>query len=276
MADQANLIIYPSNYSELFNVWNRNPTAELLAGGTALIREQGKLALDLPPVILSLEKIEEMQRISRSERYIEIGAMVKLSQVLNLGTIVPAALRRCLEHIAGPQFRNMATLGGNLCFSGGCLDSAAALTALDAQFELRNAHFSRWISASRFFATQGTTALTPHELLARIRVPLDDWDYTACKKFAGQANLSKVVVFLAKTQKNILSDIRIVYKTNVLWRDKDSESMLIGKPLPLNQSAAAEFTGKWETFLNGIPNVDELSRKELINFIKINMYNLSE
>ena len=276
MADLFNLVIYPLNYTELFTAWKRYPKAELFAGGTALIREQGKSIIDLPPVILSLDTIEEMQKISRSERYIEIGAMVKLSQILNLGTIVPAVLRRCLENISGPQLRNMVTLGGNLCFPGGRLDSSAALIALDAQLELRTSQSARWVSAPWFFAVQGKTALNPQELLTRIRVPLDEWDYTAYKKFSGQAHLSKAVIFLAKTQKNILSDIRIVYKTDVVFRYKDSESILIGKNLPLNQKIAADFTGKWESFLCSIPNVDELSRKELINFIKINIHNLSE
>jgi CO/xanthine dehydrogenase FAD-binding subunit len=217
-----------------------------------------------------------MHRISRSERYLEIGAMARLSQIIDLGKIVPAALRYCLENIAGPQLRNMATIGGSLCFRGGRLDSSAALTALDAQYELRSAQSSRWISASRFFASPDLSALKSQELLTRIRIPLDDWDYSAYKKFAGQAGYSKVVVFLAKTQKNVLNDIRIVYKTDTLWRNKDSESILAGKHLPLNHRIAADFIKSWESFVSGLHNVDELSRKELINFIEMNINNLSE
>ncbi|MDR2718983.1 MAG: FAD binding domain-containing protein [Treponema sp.] len=276
MADQLNLVFFPSSYSELFSAWSRYPIAVPYAGGTALIREQGRPILELPSIILSLEKLEEMSRISRSERYLEIGAMAKLSQIIDLGKIVPAALRHCLENIAGPQLRNMATIGGSLCFRGGRLDSAAALTALDAQCELRGAQSSRWISASRFFAEPGLSALKPQELLTRIRIPLDSWDYSAYKKFTGQAGRSKVVIFLAKTQKNVLSDIRIVYKTGTLWRNKDSESILAGKQLPLNHRIAADFIKNWETFASGLHNVDELSRKELINFIEININNLSD
>ena len=296
MADQANMVLYPSSYSELFALWNRYPRAVPFAGGTALIREQGRQVFELPPIILSLEGLEEMRRISRSERYLEIGAMVTLSQILHLGKVVPAALCRCLEHIAGLQLRNMATIGGNICFSGGRLDSPAVLAALDAQYELRNAQSSRWISAPRFFTAlsapvpsapalsaassdataQNTTALKPNELLTRIRIPLDNWDYSAYKKIEGQASRSKVVVFLAKTQKTTLNDIRIVYKNNMIWRNKDSETMLIGRRLPLNHKIAVDFIKSWETFLSGIQNIDELSAKELFNFIKIHINNLSE
>jgi CO/xanthine dehydrogenase FAD-binding subunit len=276
MAEQLNLVFSPTAYSELYNIWNRYPKAVPYAGGTALTREQGKQVLKLPPIILSLEKIEEMRRISRSERYMEIGAMAKLSKIIDLGKIVPVTLRQCLEGIAGPQLRNMATIGGNLCFRGGCLDSSAALMALDAQYELRSAQSSRWIAASRFFPKPGQTALKNQEILTRIRVPLDNWDYSIYQKFSGQASKSKAVVFLAKTQKNVLNDIRIVYKTNTLWRDKNSESILIGKHLPLHHRVAADFIESWEAFLSGIEYVDELSRKELVNFIETNIAYLSE
>lgn len=276
MAEQLNLVFFPAGYSELFSSWNRYPKAVPYAGGTALIREQSSEILDLPSIILSLEKIDEMHRISRSERYMEIGAMANLSQIIDLGKVVPAILRHCLENIAGPQLRNMATIGGNLCVRDGCMDSSAALAALDAQCELRNAQSSRWISVSRFFATPGQTCLKPQELLTRIRVPLGAWDYAIYKKFSGQASQSKVVAFLVNAQKNVLSDIRIVYKSRTLWRDKNSESILIGKHLPLNQRIVSDFIESWKAFISGMLDVDEISRKELINFIEMNIRNFSE
>ena len=276
MAEQLNLAFFPTSYSELFVAWNRYPKAVPYAGGTGLIREQGRRILELTSIILSLEKLEEMRRISRSERYMEIGAMAKLSRIIALGKIVPATLRHCLENIAGPQLRNMATIGGNLCCSGGCMDTAAALMALDAQYELRSAQSSRWIAASRFISAPGQTVLKTQELLTRIRVPLDDWDYSIYKKFEGQAGHSKAVVFLARTQKNVLSDIRIVCKTDTPWRNKESETLLAGKHLPLGRRIVADFIESWKVFLLSIQDVDDLTRQEMVNFIEMNISNLSE
>jgi len=276
MDDQLNQVFYPLSYSELFAAWNRYPSAVLFAGGTGLIREQGRQILDLPKIIISLDRLEEMHRISRSERYLEIGAMVKLSQIIDLGKIVPDALRCCLENIAGLELRNIATIGGNICYPARRLDSSAALTALDAQYELRNVQSSRWISAARLTSKPGVSVMNPQELLTRIRVPLDIWDYSAYKKFAGQANQSKVAVFLAKTPKNILGDIKIIYKNDMIWRNRNSESILIGKTLPLSRRVIIDFIAHWETFLSGIGSIDDISRNELINFIKMNVYNLSE
>ncbi|MDR2923645.1 MAG: FAD binding domain-containing protein [Treponema sp.] len=276
MADLPNQIFFPLSYSELFASWNRYPDAVPFAGGTGILREQGRKILALPPIILSLDRLEEMQRITRTERYLEIGAMAKLSQIVDLGNLVPKALRRCLESIAGQQLRNMATIGGNLCYPGRCLDSAAVFAALDGQYELRSAQSSRWISASRFFSSTGQNVLNPQEVLTRIRVPLENWDYTSYRKFAGQANQSRTAVFLVKIQKNILTDIKIIYKTALLWRDKNIESKLIGNELPLNRRIAADFVEHWDAFLSGIDSIDALSRKEMTNYIAMNVYNLSE
>ena len=274
MADQLNQVFFPSNYTELFAAWDRFPHAVPYAGGTGLIREQGGQILELPPVILSLEDLDEMHRVSRSERYLEIGAMTKLSRITGLGKIVPSALRHCLENIAGIQLRNLATIGGNICFPDRRLDCPAVLTALDAQYELRTSQTSRWVSASRFFTDPGPTVLNPKEILTRIRIPLDYWDYSVYKKFSGRESRSRVAVFLVRTQKNVLSDIRIVYKTDSILRDKDCESMLTGKQLPLSRKVADEFVESWETFLEESQTIDELFRKELINFIEVNVYNL--
>jgi len=272
MVDRSELVFSPENYAELFHDWQRYPDAIPFAGGTALLRGQDRLVPQLPPVILSLDRIEEMRRINRSERYLEIGAMVRLSRIIELRKFGPGVLVHCLRNIAGPQLRNMATIGGNVC---GHLDSVAAFTALDAQYELRGAQSSRWITAARFSPQPNPGALGQREILSRIRVPLDNWDYSAYRKFAAAAGRN--AVFLARVQKNMLADIRIICKTaDRIWRDKDSEIVLIGKRLPLTRRIAATFVGRWETFLRGAQGVDELSRKEFVNFIEANVGNLVE
>lgn len=280
MAVPLNQVFFPVSFQDLFAAWSRFPSAVPYAGGTGLLRNQGKQALSLPPIILSLDKIEELHRISRSERYLEIGAMVKLNQIIRLGKIVPDTLKVCLENVAGEQLRNIATIGGNVCFPSRRLDVSAALVALDAQYELRCAQSSRWISAARFSAMPGAlpspTALDQQELLTRIRVPLDQWDYSAYKKFSGQESPDTVVVFLIKTQKNLLTDIRVVYKTDTIHRDKNSESILIGKQLPLSRRIAADFTAQWKIFLSGLQEPEEFFKRELLNFIELQAYNLSE
>jgi len=190
---------------------------------------------------------------------------------------VPGVLRACIENIHGPQIRNMATIGGNICFPNGRLDCSVALTALDAQYELRTAQSARWISAPRYSAAPLAENLNPQELLTRIRVPLDQWDYSVYKKFTGLTEKSgESVVFIMKTQKNILTDIRIVFKTDVILRDKNSEAILIGKQLPLSRKTAGDFIKSWKAFLKDFQDITDLSKKRFINCIEQNLYNLCE
>ncbi|MDR0504045.1 MAG: FAD binding domain-containing protein [Treponema sp.] len=272
-----NQAFFPSTFNELFSVWNRFPDAVLYAGGTDLLWKQGKNILQLPRIILCLDKLEELHRITRTEHYLEIGSMSKLSRIIHLGKIVPEALTLCLENIAGIQLRNLATIGGNICSNFRMLDASAPLTALDAQYELRNAHTSRWVSAFRFHGADEEAAIGSQELLTRIRLPLHQWDYCAFKKFYPEdIYSSKALVFLANVQKNILSDIRVVYKADAIYRNKNGDSILTGKYLPLSRKTADDYVDNWKEYMFHINEIDKFSKNELINCIEFNVYNLTE
>jgi|TergutMp193P3_1026864.scaffolds.fasta_scaffold07662_3 CO/xanthine dehydrogenase FAD-binding subunit len=272
-----NQVFSPASFHELFLTWNRFPDAILYAGGTDIIWRQGKNILNLPSVILCLDKLQELHRITRTEQYLEIGSMVKLNKITWLGKIVPDVLTICLENIGGFQLRNIATIGGNICGNSRLFDVSAPLTALDAQYELRNAHSSRWLSASRFHSTEEHGVLQSQELLTRIRLPLPQWDYSIYKKFFPEDFLnSEALVFLAKAQKSVLSDIRVVYKANSIIRNKGGEDILNGKFLPISRRTADDFIENWEEFLSGRQDVSEFSKNALLAGIEENVYNLTE
>ncbi|MCL2208704.1 MAG: FAD binding domain-containing protein [Treponema sp.] len=270
-------IFYPESFNELFSVWNHFPKAVPFAGGSDLIRKQGNNIINLPGVVLCLDNLEELNRITRTEHYLEIGAMVKINRILRLGKIVPEILRTCADNIAGVQVRNIATVGGNLCSTSHMYDLPAPLTALDAQYELRNTHNTRWVSASRFHSADEHTDLQNQELLTRIRLPLHHWDYSIYKKFyRNDIFSSEVLVFLAKAQKNVLTDIRIVYKTAKILRNRNGEDILNGKILPLHRKTAHDFIENWKTFLENKTDISEFSKNALINNIEENVFLLSE
>jgi CO/xanthine dehydrogenase FAD-binding subunit len=277
-----NQVFSPSTFQELFAAWSRFPDAIPYAGGTDIIRSQGKRIPDLPKNILSLERIEELRRIARTERYLELGAAVRLSEIINLGKIVPGILTRTLEGIADPQLRNLASIGGNLCHQTRRLDASAPMIALDAHYEMRTAQTARWISASRFAALSGPPVLEPQELLTRIRVPLEQWNYSLYRKFKARgANESgSVIVFILKNQKNILTDLRVVYSGNIILQDRNSETLLIGKRLPLGRKEALTFIENWKQYLQAMETMAEsadgglslpqigLLKVQIINFIE--------
>ena len=245
-------VFFPLNLQELFSTWNHFPNAQPCAGGTGFIHEQGARIPLLPEKTISLDKLEELHKISRSERYLEIGAMVKLNRIIQLGRIVPEALARCIQCIADLHVRNQATIGGNICFPSRKLDVCGPMIALDAQYELRTAHSARWLSASRFSSLPGPPTLGPHELLTRIRVPLEPWTFSRYLKFhtSGSNEPSGGIIFIMRNQKNILTNVRIVYSGQIIVRDKNSETMLAGKVLPLNRRDIKTFLDSWRTCLS--------------------------
>jgi len=285
MADPLSQVFFPQGFQDLFSFWNRFPDAVLYAGGTGFIREQGRRIPVLKRNIICLDKLEELHRISRTERYLEIGAMVKLNQIIQLGKIVPEALTRCLQWIAGPQIRNIATIGGNICYPYRRLDSSVPMIALDAQYELRTAQSSRWITASRF------SSVDNQELLTRIRVPLEPWTYTWYRKFrtAGSNEAGAGILFLMRNQKNTLANIKVIYSGPAILREKNSETMFLGKHLPLDQKDAEAFVECWRAYLSGPEGAEfnllaekegnlhpELMKTQIINFIRTMVQRISD
>jgi CO/xanthine dehydrogenase FAD-binding subunit len=271
-------VLRPGNFSELFSLWHRFPNAVPFAGGTALIRVGSDPVRgasqehpELPEHILSLERLEDLRSITRTERYLEIGAMVYLNEIIALGKTVPSAFSQTLQGIAGPQVRNLATLGGNICIAG---DVTAPLTALDARYELRSASGSRWVPAIRFSTEQ--KSLAEGELLTRIRVPLDEWESAIYRKFQIQEGEGGVLIILVQNQKDTLTRIQVVFAGEVLLREKESESFLKGKALPLNRRDVVYYRKCWETYLEGLEKPGILLRARIINAVESGILDLAD
>jgi CO/xanthine dehydrogenase FAD-binding subunit len=277
-------VFYPATLQELFTIWNHFPLAIPFAGGVDSGREQSyNYKFRLPSHIISLAGIDELHRITRTERYIEIGSMVTLNEIVNLGKIVPDAFTQVLRDVAGPQVRNLATIGGHICrhiwHDLKQLDASAPLVALDARYEVRNAQVSRWISASRFSFTQLPLPLNPQELLTRIRIPLEPWNYSRSRKFRSPHSgddSEGVMVFMARFQKDILSDIRMIFAGTELIRNQAGETFLFGKKLPLEKRDVVHCVELWQGLLSGRESLPVMVRAILLNFIESCLLELAD
>jgi CO/xanthine dehydrogenase FAD-binding subunit len=260
---------FPTSLAELFSTWQHFPDAKLCAGGAQLFYGQTGRSLNTPETIISLAKIDELKKVSRTERYIEIGAMVPLSEIITLGKVVPAALRSAILRIANPQVRNLATLGGNICYAGYRLDTVCPLAVLDAAYELKTALGARSVSALRFNSPQGL-ALGSQEILTSVRIPLEGWDFVALEKFNSRSygdSGSGLIAFIARIQKNILSEVRIAFCGRYLLMDKNIESTLSGRELPLAARDIHRFAAAWEDYITGLQYPEGMLRTRVLNFI---------
>ncbi len=112
--------------------------ARVVAGGTDLVMalQEGKAS----PVetIVDISRIPELQEINLIEtgdgKVVEIGSCVTLSNLIQSDLIreyLPL-LAVAAHQIAGPQVRNLATIGGNIVNASPAADMAPALLVYDA------------------------------------------------------------------------------------------------------------------------------------------------
>ncbi len=279
MDELHNQVFSPGSLPELFSSWSRFPDAVLFAGGTELVRGQGGLVFRLPRNLIALGRIEELRRFSRTERFLDIGATATLSEILALGKILPEALRRAIAETANPQVRNLATIGGNICCPSRRMDTFAPLVALDARLELRTAVSSRWISASRFAPAFGPPLLGANELLTRIRLPLETWDYCVHRRLGTSRwpdDEGAVFSFIARAQKGILSDVRMAFAGKTLVRDREIDNAIIGKSLPLEARMATAFVDRWRTAVAEAQFPSGLLKDRFLNLVEQAVFGLCD
>ncbi len=92
--------------------------ARLNAGGTDLLaRLKGDIHPRYPQALVNLKSIAGLDRIREEEADIRIGALARLADLCRSDTLTRLfpVLTEAARTVAGPQIRNVATLGGNLC-----------------------------------------------------------------------------------------------------------------------------------------------------------------
>ena len=85
MRSRNSEIFYPENLLEAQNILKDYPDSRIIAGGTGYFFSETDRCFDLPEFILSTKKLAELKGISKTERYIDIGAGVSLNKLLSLG-----------------------------------------------------------------------------------------------------------------------------------------------------------------------------------------------
>lgn len=250
-------IFAPKTMSELLSIKQQHPDTLLWAGGTAIMRQQTADIPEFTTDIIQLSGVEELKRIRRTERYLEIGACVPVKKILNVGQhVLPFALSQSLRSIGPPHVRNRATLGGNLSCRTRRLNTFSVLLLMDTIVELRKSGKSRWIKISRLYNKFGKDQINDNEVMTRIRIPLGNWDlqyFTAVGDTLLDPMNAISFTVLIETSKGILSGVKFAVGNvgRSILQSIDFESYLSGKKLRLNakeiDTAASYFTNYMNT-----------------------------
>jgi CO/xanthine dehydrogenase FAD-binding subunit len=146
--------------------------ARLLAGGTDVLVDMRKGRLQLDHLV-SINRIEALKGIEERGGATRIGALTTVAQLLRSPAIRERfpALGDAAAKMAGPQIRNMATVGGNLCNAFRCADLPPVLMVLGAEATLWSFSGQRQLPLAGFFLGPKQTACRPDEVLTEILIP---------------------------------------------------------------------------------------------------------
>jgi carbon-monoxide dehydrogenase medium subunit len=147
--------------------------AKLLAGGHSLIPAM-KLRLASPRTLIDLGTIPGLRGVRIDGDTLVIGALTVHADVASSDLVrkrLPG-LAEAASVIGDVQVRNRGTIGGSVAHADPAADFPVILTALNASFVLQSISGSRTVTTDDFFTDFYTTAMTAHEVLTEIRVPL--------------------------------------------------------------------------------------------------------
>jgi carbon-monoxide dehydrogenase medium subunit len=244
----------PTNLSQALTAFAEASGPVLpIAGGTDLLLdlEQGRHS----PVhtLVDVTSIAEMNGLEVRGVELFVGAALPVNRIV-LDPLVGAhaqALTEACNLIAGPQVRNVATLGGNVAHALPAADGTIALLALHAQAEVASIALSgasdnersrsaatRRIPLKELFLGPGKSSLKHgQELLVGFYLPLSKANQASCfKRIMRPQGVALPIINLAiwlERADEVISQIRIAVGPGgpTPWSGTEAEKALLGKPL---------------------------------------------
>lgn len=272
MLNKSTTVYRANSITEIQTLMRNIAGISVAAGCTEIARRQTGRSLSLPTNVLSIAGIPDLCTVTKTERYIDFGACVTLSALLKLGKKnLPEILFDAVSGIANPAVRSLATLGGNIAAKGHRLSTFAPLLALDARLEVRTPLESYWIPMTRFFSNIGKEQPKFPECIYKIRIPADHWDISLYHRTGRPSFITDSTAsfaFLVKTQKTILTDIRIAWAGKFFFRKREFENLIIGRTLPLSEKDMANLMDKSELFFDQLLFPESYNRACFLNLLE--------
>ena len=232
--------IRPKNLSEAMHAFATAPRPLMpIAGGTDLLLdlEQGRHS----PVqtLVDVTSVSEMTALEARGDELYVGAAVPVNRVATTPEVIryAQALTEACNLIAGPQVRNVATLGGNVAHALPAADGTIALLALNAVAEITNESGTYCVPFKELFLGPGKSALKHgEELLVGFHLPLSTHHQASCFKRIMRPQgvalpIINVAIWLERSA-DVISQIRIAVGPGgpTPWSGTEAEQALLGKP----------------------------------------------
>ena len=162
------------NIAEAVDLLRANPEAKLIAGGTDVLvklRHQDKKYRKL----VDIHGLAELKQCSLNGSGLFVGAGLTFSEVMASDLVrkhIPV-LAEASATVAGPQIRNMGTVGGNIANGATSADTAAPMLVLEPELIIQSPSGLRRASILGFHTGPGQVALEKDEVLAGFQFDLE-------------------------------------------------------------------------------------------------------
>jgi CO/xanthine dehydrogenase FAD-binding subunit len=151
--------------------------ARLIAGGTDLVLDFSNGKFPEVEAVVDISCLPKLRGIHKEGKVIRIGAAVTLAEVIRSDLIRSSApiLVDAARQIAGPQIRNIATIGGNVANASPAADMVPPLLALETSVEtIDTTEIVRLVPLERFLLGNRQVDLGMGEILTGLQFKIPE------------------------------------------------------------------------------------------------------
>ena len=262
------MIFEPKTMYSLLSILKKYPDALIYSSGLEKICQSREKIVSFDKDIIYIEKIEELQKMNRSERYIEIGAATRINDIINKGkNIIPGILLEAIKNITPPNFKNILTIGSMVCAKKERTPVFSVLSILDAKLEIRSSSSSKWISINHLFNNNVIT-LAPDEIITKIKLHLEDYDISIFREIDSGFSDEGPITFsaLVLLSKRNITSIKFIFSASNTFviRNKEVESNLEDQNIPVDDKLMTAVTSQFSEYLNKKYDTIKDHRKNII------------
>lgn len=235
-------VFNPKTIGEAVAAKLKNPNACFWAGGTFIMSRPGFYPNPSQRGIISLKGIVDLSKVYHSDRFVEVGSMVTIQQLSNMGGyLFSHELNDAILSIGSSVIRNQATVGGALCTSNMRFSLCCILATLNAQVELRMITKSapaRWMPITKLYDRKGVFIYEGEALLTKVRIPTENKQFQVFRSIGlPMQKPEEAVVFglqYSINQANImLPSMCMVFPSSCFYMSQDFDNLLASINLPL-------------------------------------------
>jgi carbon-monoxide dehydrogenase medium subunit len=189
--------------------------ARILAGGQSLIATLN-MRLSRPRLLVDINHLPGLDRITLSNGPIEIGALVRHAQAERSAEIAAHAplIAKALPFTGHPAIRNRGTIGGSIAFGDPAAELPACFVALNGEAVIAGPSGTRVVNADTFYTGLFESALTPRDVLTAIRIPVATSETRSVFAELARRHGDYAMVGVAATARataKALRDVRLVF-----------------------------------------------------------------